>query len=55
MDAKLFTVEGIKVTILHNLILLGLLGVWMFVNVKILGNEVVAFDDSRAAKVFSKK
>lgn len=55
MEVKLFTFEGIKVTIIHNLLLLGVLAGWVFVNVKILGNDVAAFDDSRAAKVFGKK
>lgn len=42
MEAKLFTFEGLKVTILHNLIILGLIASWVFIEVKILDNDVIA-------------
>lgn len=42
MDVKLFTWEGLKVTIVHNLIALGLIASWIFVQVKILDRDAVA-------------
>lgn len=42
MEVKLFTFEGIKVTIIHNLLLLGAAAAFVWVNVSFLGNDVVA-------------
>lgn len=36
----LFTIKGIAVTLLTDLIIIGLLGSWIFINVEVLGNEV---------------
>lgn len=36
----LFTIKGLAVTVLTDLIIIGLLGSWIFINVEVLGNEV---------------
>lgn len=36
----LFTIKGVAVTLLTDLIIIGLLGSWIFINVEVLGNEV---------------
>lgn len=36
----LFTIKGLAVTLLTDLIIIGLLGSWIFINVEVLGNEV---------------
>lgn len=43
MDAirsGLFTIHGVVVTIIHDLILLGLLAGWIFLQVQVMGNDV---------------
>lgn len=55
MQVKLFTTEGIITTILHDLILAGFLFCVIVINVKFLGNDVQAFDDSTIKKVLGKK
>ena len=42
MEVKLFTFEGMKVTIIHNLLFLGAAAAFVWVNVSLLGNDVVA-------------
>lgn len=37
----LFTFKGIAVTLITNMIVLGVLGSWMFFNVHVMGNDVV--------------
>lgn len=36
----LFTLKGIAVTLLTDLIVIGMLGSWIFINVQVLGNDV---------------
>lgn len=36
----LFTLKGVCVTLLTNLVVLGALCTWIFVNVKVLGHDV---------------
>lgn len=51
MEVKLFTLEGIKVTVVHNLILLGFALTWVFINVVFLGNDVtVKIPDKKTMK-----
>lgn len=37
----LFTLKGIAVTLITDMIVLGILGSWMFFNVHVMGNDVV--------------
>lgn len=37
----LFTVKGIAVTLITDMIVLGILGSWMFFNVHVMGNDVM--------------
>jgi hypothetical protein len=55
MQVKLFTTEGILTTILHDLIAAGFIFCVIIFNVKFLGNDVQAFDDSTMKKVLGKK
>lgn len=36
----LFTVKGLAVTFITNMIVVGILGSWIFFNVQVLGNDV---------------
>lgn len=42
MNVKLFTFDGLIVTIIHDLILIGIAACWVWVNVEFLGHEVMA-------------
>lgn len=42
MNVKLFTIDGLIVTIIHDLILIGVAACWIWVNVSFLGNDVIA-------------
>jgi hypothetical protein len=42
MNVKLFTLDGLIVTFLHDLILIGVAACWVWVNVSFLGNDVIA-------------
>lgn len=55
MQVKLFTVDGIVTTVLHDLIIAGALFCAFIVNVKFLGNDVQAFDDTKLNKVVGKR
>lgn len=37
---NLFTIHGLLTSVLHGLIVVGLLATWVFVNVQVLGNDV---------------
>jgi hypothetical protein len=37
---ELFTIKGICITLLTNLVLVGLMSTWVFINVQVLGNDV---------------
>jgi hypothetical protein len=37
----LFTLKGLAVTVITDMIVLGVLGSWMFFNVHVMGNDVV--------------
>jgi hypothetical protein len=37
----LFTLKGFAVTVITDMIVLGVLGSWMFFNVHVMGNDVV--------------
>lgn len=51
MDVKILTPDGIKVTIVHNLMLLGFGLTWVFINVVFLGNDVtVKIPDKKTMK-----
>ncbi len=51
MNVQLFTLEGIKVTVIHNLIVLGFGLTWVFINVVFLGNDVtVKIPDKKTMK-----
>lgn len=49
IKADLFTLRGIGVTIVTNLIVAGALSLWIFVNVQVLGNDVAVSVPSKAA------
>lgn len=50
MNIKLFTMEGIVVTIIHDLILLGLLSGWIFFQVQVMGNDINFGGNARASQ-----
>lgn len=54
MNVKLFTFDGLIVTIIHDLILIGVAACWVWVNVSFLGNDVIA-DIGPTAKLSAKK
>ena len=50
MDVKLFTPQGLIVTVIHDLIILGLVGGWIFFQVQIMGNDVNVGGNARASQ-----
>lgn len=40
VKANLFTVSGLIVSIIHVMLVVGLLSCWMFINVQVLGHDV---------------
>lgn len=40
MDVKLFTYQGLVVTIIHDLIILGAFSGWMWFQVQVMGNDL---------------
>lgn len=50
MNVKLFTLEGVIVTVIHDLIILGLLSGWIFFQVQVMGNDVNLGNNTRASQ-----
>jgi hypothetical protein len=53
MEVKLFTLEGLKVTLIHDLLIVGMFAAWMFTQVTILGNDVT-IGGTRASQTIKK-
>lgn len=52
----LFTIKGLAVTVLTDLIIIGLLGSWIFINVEVLGNEVaLSLPNTEAVQSYRRK
>jgi hypothetical protein len=52
----LFTIKGLAVTLLTDLIIIGLLGCWIFINVEVLGNDVaMSLPTSEAVQSYKRK
>lgn len=52
----LFTIKGLAVTVLTDLIIIGLLGSWIFINVEVLGNEVaLSLPNTEAVQSYSRR
>ncbi|NCX94458.1 MAG: hypothetical protein EBX40_07260 [Gammaproteobacteria bacterium] len=52
----LFTIKGLAVTLLTDLIIIGLLGSWIFINVEVLGNDVaMSLPTSEAVQSYRRK
>lgn len=52
----LFTIKGLAVTVLTDLIIIGLLGSWIFINVEVLGSEVaLSLPSSESVQSYRRK
>lgn len=52
----LFTIKGIAVTLITDMIIIGILGSWIFVNVQVLGNDVsVSVPSSQALSTLRRR
>jgi hypothetical protein len=52
----LFTIKGLAVTVLTDLILIGLAGSWIFINVEFLGNDAaISLPSSDAVQSYRRK
>jgi hypothetical protein len=52
----LFTIKGLAVTVLTDLIIVGLLGSWIFINVEVLGNEVaLSLPNSESVQAYNRR
>ena len=50
MRNLLFTPTGLTVTLIHNLILIGAFGCWVFFQVKVLGNDLQIGSESQQSE-----
>lgn len=52
----LFTLKGIAVTLLTDLIVIGIMGSWIFINVQVLGNDVaISLPSSEAVQSYNRR